>query len=217
MPNPDGTRIVVPVQAGTTDMQTGPEGGDLAMDSDDSRELKYNQSGTIRTVVNTAGTQTLTNKTLTSPVIGGDLGVNDDVSIELGTDDDSVIRHRTAVLAADTALTDVLEGTPVTEALAANSLIISNITNDGDILVAASDGGTSNEFVKVDASEGILYHSGYTGGIGLELARDYPARDLAGAAVHIWGGSAGTVTAAKGSRLIVEASDTTANYISLLS
>src|SRR3990167_3881599 len=202
MPNPDGTRIVVPVQAGTTDMQTGPEGGDLAMDSDDSRELKYNQSGTIRTVVNTAGTQTLTNKTLTSPVIGGDLGVNDDVSIELGTDDDSVIRHRAATLDADTALTDVLEGTPVTEALAANSLIISNITNDGDILVAASIAGTYNEFIKVDGSAGVLALSGYTGGIALALATDYPAPDLAGAAVHVWDGTAGTVTAATDSRLI---------------
>src|SRR3990167_158456 len=217
MPNPDGTKITLPLQAGTASLQTGPEGGDLALDTDDSRELKYNQSGAIRTVANLTGTQTFTNKTLTSPVVGGDLGVNDDVSIELGTDDDSVIRHRSGTLAADTALTDVLEGTPVTEALAANSLIISNITNDRDILIAASDGGTSTEFVKVDASEGILYLSGYTGGIGLALATDYPAPDLAGAAVHIWDGTAGAVTAATDARLVVEALDTAGNYINLLS
>src|SRR5574341_1559223 len=71
MPNPDGTRITLPVAAGTSHLRTGPEGGDLALDSDDSRELKFNQSGTIRTLATLTGTQTLTNKTLTSPVITG--------------------------------------------------------------------------------------------------------------------------------------------------
>lgn len=69
MPNPDGTRIVLPVAAGTNHLRTGPEGGDLAMDSDDSREIKFNQSGTIRTLATLTGTQTLTNKTLTSPTL----------------------------------------------------------------------------------------------------------------------------------------------------
>ena len=41
----------------------------MALDSNDSRELKYNQSGTTRTVANLTGTQTLTNKTLTSPTL----------------------------------------------------------------------------------------------------------------------------------------------------
>lgn len=36
--------------------------------------IKYNDAGTIRTVVNTDEAQTLTNKTLTSPTINGQLG-----------------------------------------------------------------------------------------------------------------------------------------------
>ena len=70
MPNPDGSKIVLPVlDLSSTALRTGPEGGDMALDSNDSRELKYNQSGTTRTVANLTGTQTLTNKTLTSPTI----------------------------------------------------------------------------------------------------------------------------------------------------
>lgn len=68
MPNPDGSKIVLPLQSGTTGLQTGPEGGDLAMDSADSREIKVNQSGTVRTLVTNTGTQTLTNKTITGAV-----------------------------------------------------------------------------------------------------------------------------------------------------
>ena len=54
-------------------------------------------------------------------------GFDDDVSLELGTSDDVGLRLRSTTLAADTALTDIIEGTPVGEALAANSLIIGNI------------------------------------------------------------------------------------------
>ena len=70
MPNPDGSKIVLPVlDLSSTALRTGPEGGDMALDSNDSRELKYNQSGTTRTVANLTGTQTLTNKTLTAPTL----------------------------------------------------------------------------------------------------------------------------------------------------
>ena len=214
----------LPVEAGTAseNYKTGPDGANLAMDSDDSRELKFNQSGTLRTLATLTGTQTFTNKTLTSPtltspVVSGDLGVNDDVSIELGTDDDSVLRHKSATLAADTLLADVLVGTPVTDALAANSLIISNITQSGDILLAANRGGNSHGFLWIDASAGIATLTGHAGGISLGLAADQPAPDLAGEAVHIWDGSAGAIAAQTNSRLIVESDDATANYINLLS
>jgi hypothetical protein len=68
MPNP-AAQIVLPLEAGTGNLRTGPEGGWLAMDSTDSREVKFNQSGTIRTVATTTGTQTFTNKTLTAPTL----------------------------------------------------------------------------------------------------------------------------------------------------
>jgi len=76
MPNPDGTRIVLPVLAGTNALRTGPEGGDLALDSDDSRRIKLNQAGTVRTLVTDTDTQTLTNKTLTAPVLGAATGTS---------------------------------------------------------------------------------------------------------------------------------------------
>jgi len=87
-------------------------------------------------------------------IAGGPLGVADDVSIELGTDDDSVLRHRTATLAANTALTDVLIGTPVSAATPANSLLISNVTADGDIafFVVSAAGANSEEYIRLDAS-----------------------------------------------------------------
>ena len=67
MPNPDGTRIVIPILSGTSALRKGPEGLDLAADSAGSYELKYNKNGTIDSLVSAAGTQTLTNKTITTP------------------------------------------------------------------------------------------------------------------------------------------------------
>ena len=78
--------------------------------------------------------------------------VLDDVLLKVGTDADAVLLNRSTTLTANTAVSNVLEGTPVTPALAANSLIISNITNDGDILIAASDGGTSKAAIWIDGS-----------------------------------------------------------------
>ena len=86
MPNPDGTRIVLPLVAGTNSLRTGPEGGDLAMDSDDSREIKFNQAGTVRTLVTNTGTQTLTNKTITGT---------------LGTDSIEVVAATNAIAASE--------------------------------------------------------------------------------------------------------------------
>ena len=133
-----------------------PTSAPIYVDSDDNI-LKMIPAGSGTTEVQVAdvsSTQTFTNKTLTSPVIGGDLGVSDDLSIELGTDDDTVLRHKSATLAATTALTDVIVGTPVTPALAANSFIVSNTTADGDILIATQTGGNSQAAVWVDASAG---------------------------------------------------------------
>jgi len=83
--------------------------------------------------------------------------VPDDIHLSLGDDKDIVLLNRSSTLTANTALTGVLEGTPVTPALAANSLIISNITNDGDILIAVNDGGNSKAAFWVDASVSKLH------------------------------------------------------------
>lgn len=82
----------------------------------------------------------------------GTVGVADDISVELGTTDDSVFRHRTAVLNANTTLTDVLTGTPVSAALAANSLMISNTTASGDIAVYVNTGTVSEQAIFIDGS-----------------------------------------------------------------
>ena len=86
------------------------------------------------------------------------VGLIDNVSLELGTDDDSVLRHRTATLAANTALTDVLAGTPASAATPANSLLVSNITADGDIafFTVNAAGANSIEAVRIDASAGLV-------------------------------------------------------------
>ena len=71
---------------------------------------------------------------VTSPILA------DDQLLKIGTDGDSVILNRSSSLGADTELANVLEGTSDFPGLAANSLVISNVTNDGDILFAVSDG-----------------------------------------------------------------------------
>lgn len=82
---------------------------------------------------------------------------SDDQHLIFGADSDIVALLRSTTLTANTVLTGVLEGTPVTPAIAANSFILSNITNDGDILMAASDGGNSIGFLFFDASTPDLY------------------------------------------------------------
>ena len=78
---------------------------------------------------------------------GHNVGLQDDQSFVLGTNDDIVIHHRSTTLAADAELTNVIEGTSDHQGIAANSLIISNITDDGDVLMLVSDGGHSKEYL----------------------------------------------------------------------
>lgn len=76
--------------------------------------------------------------------------VQDDQLLNLGADKDIAILHKSGSYSADATLSGVIEGTPQTPALAANSLIISNITDDGDILLAVSDGGHSRGLLHLD-------------------------------------------------------------------
>ena len=95
-------------------------------------------------------------------------GFDDDISLEFGSDDDSVLRHKSASLLANTALTDVLIGTPVTQALAANSFVISNTTASGDVMIAANRGGASEEYLFADSSAGTLTLTGPGGIVNFE-------------------------------------------------
>jgi hypothetical protein len=92
----------------------------------------------------------------------------DGVKLTLGTDSDAALVNRATVLNANTTLTGVIVGTPVTPAVAANSLIISDITADGDILLVTQTGGHSHAAMWVDASAGItrLYS-----GAGVEVLK----------------------------------------------
>ncbi|MDO8706416.1 MAG: hypothetical protein Q7J84_15865 [Sulfuricaulis sp.] len=62
----------------------------------------------------------------------------------------------TTLLAANTALDGVLIGTPVTPALAVDSLVFSNLVASGDLLLAANAGGNSQAWLWVDSSAGTM-------------------------------------------------------------
>ena len=87
---------------------------------------------------------------VTSPIL------TDDQLLKIGTDGDSVILNRSSSLGADTELANVLEGTSDFPGLAANSLVISNVTNDGDILFAVSDGGNSIGVLHLKGSDATI-------------------------------------------------------------
>ena len=96
--------------------------------------------------------------------VGGSLGrwstYPNDRPLILGQQADGVLILRSAALGANTALTvggrAILVGTPVTSAVAASSLILSNVTASGDILIAANRGGNSESYIFIDSSTGFL-------------------------------------------------------------
>ena len=83
--------------------------------------------------------------------------VNDDVMWKFGSDSDWVVLNRSTTLAANTTLANVIVGTPVTPAIAADSLIIGGITASGDVLGTIQRGGNSEAYLFVDASAGDVY------------------------------------------------------------
>lgn len=88
------------------------------------------------------------------------MDVLDDILLTLGSDGDDVLVHRTGALNANTALTSVVVGTPVTLATAADSLIISNVTSNGDIHLMYSVGGNSKTALLLDGSAHTAYFTG---------------------------------------------------------
>lgn len=115
---------------------------------------------------------------------------DDDIILGLGAGGDQAFLNRSTALAADTALTSVLIGTPVSGALAANSLIISNITASGDVAFYGNRGGNSEQFLFMDVSAGVMYLTPTQGGMTIGLTADAPAPTLADS-VHIWAGASG--------------------------
>lgn len=77
--------------------------------------------------------------------------VGDNLKFALGVNADTVMINRSTPLAADTELSVVIEGTSNHQGVAANSFILSNITNDGDMMMLVSDGGNSLEYLRADA------------------------------------------------------------------
>jgi len=91
---------------------------------------------------------------VTAPIVA------DDTFIKYGNDGDSVILNRSSSLSANAEVSNVIEGTSVHPGVAANSLIISNVTNDGDIMFLVSDGGNSKGLLKLKASDGTIAIAG---------------------------------------------------------
>ena len=78
---------------------------------------------------------------------------NDDILLNMGTDGDIALVLNSAGLCANAELTGVIVGTSVySDDIPANSLIISNITNDGDLVFFGATGGNSIEAFRIDTS-----------------------------------------------------------------
>ncbi|KKL90377.1 hypothetical protein LCGC14_1905360, partial [marine sediment metagenome] len=80
--------------------------------------------------------------------------VLDNILWKIGTDDDFVFVLNSAGLSADAELADVIVGTSDHPGVAANSLIGSNITASGDILLLVNKGGNSIAAFWADGSTG---------------------------------------------------------------
>ncbi len=143
--------------------------------------------------------------------------LNDDVLFKLGTDGDILALNRSTSLAGNTALTGILLGTPVTEAIAANSLIISNITASGDIAFYVNKGGNSQMAFWADGSTGnttILAASGAS--VDVEIAGtkilDYASGAFAFQQATTISTSATTLTLQPKTQLIIKCSDDADDY-----
>jgi len=88
-------------------------------------------------------------------------GVLDDIIMGIGSDSDIAILNRSTSLSADAEVTNIIEGTSDHLGVAANSLIVSNVTNDGDIMFVVSDAGNSKGLLKLDGANGrVVIHGG---------------------------------------------------------
>jgi hypothetical protein len=77
---------------------------------------------------------------------------DDNIVVQLGTGADAALVLRSTALSADAELAGVIVGTSDHPGVAANSLIVSNITADGDMMFIVQTGGNSNLSLLMDAS-----------------------------------------------------------------
>lgn len=81
---------------------------------------------------------------------------SDDEFFTLGTDEDVVFVLSSSAISADAEPTGLIEGTSDHQGVAANSLVVSNITDDGDMMFLVSNGGNSLEFLNANADSADL-------------------------------------------------------------
>jgi hypothetical protein len=91
-------------------------------------------------------------------------GVQDDILIRLGSDGDAALALSSSAVAADAEVTNLIEGTSDHLGHAANSLVIANITDNGDIHLLASKGGNSFTGLLIDGSAGDTILNAASGG-----------------------------------------------------
>lgn len=103
----------------------------------------------------------------------------DDVLHTFGTDGDIAMVNRSTTLNAATTLTGVVVGTPVTAATPANSLLISNVTANGDIALLANLGGNSIEYMRIDASAGLVVFNEASGDVDFRVESNASANAIA--------------------------------------
>ena len=92
-----------------------------------------------------------------SATVSTDFKFADDVDIALGTNADILMRNRSTSAAANLEITDIIIGTSVHPGVAANSLLVSNITASGDMMFLTNRGGNSEAHMLFDASAGDTY------------------------------------------------------------
>jgi hypothetical protein len=87
----------------------------------------------------------------------------DDQFLELGANQDGVLTLSSSAVAADAEVTGLIEGTSDHLGHAANSVVLSNITNDGDVHILVSKAGNSHTAFLADGSTGDTILNAATG------------------------------------------------------
>ncbi len=80
------------------------------------------------------------------------VGFGDDALLALGTNDDIVMWNQSTALSAGVEVANAIVGSSVLADIPANSLIVSDITADGDLVFVGRTGANSLEYVRADAS-----------------------------------------------------------------
>ncbi len=86
------------------------------------------------------------------PTNAATVAYGDDQILHLGTSLDESLVHNSAGLTANTTLANVIVGTPVVGVIPADSLLVTNITADGDQVFIGQTGGNSHEWLRYDSS-----------------------------------------------------------------